>query len=159
MRLRCLAVGRMKRGPEQDLVDFYAARLEAQGRQASLNWGGIGEVEESGASTDQLRKAQEAEALTAKCGDSLVVSLDERGKHVSSIELATWLREWRDEGTSEVSFVIGGPDGLDPSFVSHSRRSIAFGSMTWPHRLVRIMLTEQLYRAATILSGHPYHRA
>jgi 23S rRNA (pseudouridine1915-N3)-methyltransferase len=87
-----------------------------------------------------------------------VVSLDERGKGIGSEDFARRLSRWRDDGKQAVSFVIGGADGLDPAFVAVADLTLGFSVMTWPHQLVRIMLAEQLYRATTILSGHPYHR-
>jgi len=88
-----------------------------------------------------------------------LVALDERGKQVSSEQLARQLEAWREEGVREARFLIGAADGHEPSLRDEADLLIAFGRATWPHLLVRAMLLEQLYRASTILSGHPYHRA
>jgi 23S rRNA (pseudouridine1915-N3)-methyltransferase len=88
----------------------------------------------------------------------VVVALDERGKTLGSEDFAQRLLRWRDDGKPALSFVIGGADGLDPAFVKAADLTLSFSPLTWPHQLVRIMLAEQLYRATTILSGHPYHR-
>ena len=118
------------------------------------------EVEVSRAATAPLRKQAEAEALLAGMADGAVlVALDERGRDLASTELAQRLGTWRDEGIREAGFVIGGPDGLAPAITERADLLLAFGRATWPHMLVRAMLAEQLYRAASILAGHPYHRA
>lgn len=104
--------------------------------------------------------AAEAELLArAVPQGAVLVTLDERGKLLTSPEFATQLARWRDAGRQDVAFVIGGADGIDPSLRARADFSISFGQMVWPHMLVRVMLAEQLYRAANILSGGPYHRA
>jgi 23S rRNA (pseudouridine1915-N3)-methyltransferase len=104
--------------------------------------------------------AAEAELLArAVPQGAVLVTLDERGKLLTSPEFATQLARWRDAGRQDVAFVIGGADGIDPSLRAKADFSISFGQMVWPHMLVRVMLAEQLYRAANILSGGPYHRA
>jgi 23S rRNA (pseudouridine1915-N3)-methyltransferase len=87
-----------------------------------------------------------------------VVALDERGKSITSGAFAQQLMRWRDDGRPAASFIIGGADGLDPALAGKADLVLSFSPLTWPHQLVRIMLSEQLYRATTILSGHPYHR-
>ena len=105
------------------------------------------------------RKAEEARAIHEHLpGDVRLVALDERGKAIDSHGFAQQLIHWRDDGRAGVAFVIGGADGLDPDFVARADLTLSFSPLTWPHQLVRIMLAEQLYRATTILSGHPYHR-
>ncbi len=104
--------------------------------------------------------AEEAAAISAHITDkSVLVALDERGKTSNSTAFARNLGRWRDEGIANTFFVIGGADGLSPELRRKAKLAIAFGSATWPHQMVRVMLLEQLYRAATILAGHPYHRA
>ena len=161
MRIRIISVGRLKAGPERTLCSDYLKRLAATGRGIGLVWRDEIELDESRAADAVRRKAEEAAAISARLetGNTRFVTLDERGKMLTSEELARLIGEWRDEGIGETAFVIGGPDGLDPAFAASAHARIAFGKVTWPHRLVRIMLAEQLYRTATILSGHPYHRA
>jgi 23S rRNA (pseudouridine1915-N3)-methyltransferase len=118
----------------------------------------VHEVREGrGAGAEERRREEGPQILAALAAETLVC-LDERGDDLSSGELAEWLRGRADAGTSGVAFAIGGADGLDPSVRQQAERTIAFGRATWPHQLVRIMLAEQLYRAMTILAGHPYHR-
>ena len=107
-----------------------------------------------------LGVAAEAELLArAIPAGSVLVTLDERGKQITSPEFADLLGKWRDGGRQDVAFVIGGADGIDPGLRAKADFSISFGHMVWPHMLVRVMLAEQLYRAASILAGLPYHRA
>src|SRR5690606_27745267 len=104
------------------------------------------------------RKADEAKALRAALPEGVVVALDERGKTIGSEAFARQIARWRDDGRPAVSFVIGGADGLEPDFVRAADLTLSFSPLTWPHQLVRITLADQLYRATTVLSGHPYHR-
>lgn len=156
MRLTLCAVGRLRAGPERDLVDDYAARFDRTGR--SLGLGPLLETEIEGRKLSG--PAAEADALSraVPAGDVLV-ALDERGRTVSSPELADRLAGWRDEGRPGVTFVIGGADGLSRELRRRADLALSFGPMVWPHMLARVMLAEQLYRAASILSGSPYHRA
>ncbi|MCB9957988.1 MAG: 23S rRNA (pseudouridine(1915)-N(3))-methyltransferase RlmH [Rhodospirillaceae bacterium] len=156
MRLTLHAVGRARRDPLAAVVADYAKRL-AGGPLSPL---AVREVEVSRAATALLRKQAEAEALLAGVAEGAVlVALDERGRDLASVELAERLGAWRDDGVREAAFVIGGPDGLAPGVTARADLVLAFGRATWPHLMVRAMLTEQLYRAACILAGHPYHRA
>ena len=117
------------------------------------------EFPEGRAGSAEARKDEEAATLLAKSPrDAVVLVLDEHGTALGSAAFAERLRAWRDGGKSDVSIVIGGPDGLGKAIADRAALRLAFGAMTWPHQLVRIMLAEQLYRAVTILSGHPYHR-
>jgi 23S rRNA (pseudouridine1915-N3)-methyltransferase len=118
----------------------------------------VSEVQESRAGSANARKAEEARALESVFGAGVVVVLDERGTSIGSEAFAQQIARWRDDGRPGVSFVIGGPDGIDPGFREKADLVLSFSPLTWPHQLVRIMLAEQLYRATTILSGHPYHR-
>lgn len=160
MKIAILAVGRMKAGPEQELAGRYADRFTKAGPALGFEFAGVIEINESRASDAKSRKADEAQRLIERIrSGSAIIALDERGKSLPSEKFATTLADMRDAGQRDLALVIGGPDGHDPSFLSSAQASIAFGNQTWPHQMVRIMLAEQLYRAATILSGHPYHRA
>ena len=150
------AVGRLRSGPERDLIADYTQRFDRTGRALSLGPLTEHEVEDK----KNAGMAAEAELLArAIPAGAVLVTLDERGKLISSPEFAARLARWRDGGRQDVAFVIGGADGIDPSLRAKADFSISFGQMVWPHMLVRVMLAEQLYRAANILSGGPYHRA
>ena len=158
MRVTIVAVGRMKAGPERDLASRYLDRAMAGGKPLGLSGFAVVELPESRAGSAPARKIEEAKALRGALPSGILVSLDERGKGIGSEAFAALLLRWRDEGRPAASFVIGGADGLDPEFTRSSDLVLSFSPMVWPHQLVRIMLAEQLYRATTILSGHPYHR-
>jgi len=156
MRMHLCAVGRLRSGPERDLIDDYVTRFDRTGRALSLGPLSEHEVEDKrgggmAAEADLLARAIPAGAL--------IVTMDERGSVVSSPEFAAMLARWRDGGRQDVAFLIGGADGLDPALRARADASLSFGKMVWPHMLVRVMLCEQLYRAASILAGLPYHRA
>ncbi|MGI9482852.1 MAG: 23S rRNA (pseudouridine(1915)-N(3))-methyltransferase RlmH [Hyphomicrobiales bacterium] len=160
MRIKIVAVGRLKRAPEAELSRDYAGRIAKLGRQVGITGIDIVEVPESGAQSADRRKSDEASAIYAKfTGKPFVVALDEHGKSLSSVAFSKVLSSQLNAGTQEMCFVIGGPDGLDASLIQTAHKTIQLGAMTWPHRLVRVMLTEQIYRAVTILTNHPYHRA
>ncbi len=160
MKIAILAVGRMKAGPEKELAERYLERLTKAGPSLGLEFTGVDEIAEGRASDAPTRKSDEAQRLRERIRPgSAIVVLDERGKSLSSEDFAALIGQMRDSGQRDLVFAIGGPDGHDPAFSAAADRRIAFGTQTWPHQLVRIMLAEQLYRAATILSGHPYHRA
>ena len=158
MRVSIVAVGRMKQGPERELVARYLDRAIASGKTLGLTGFGVSELTESRAGSAAARKIEEAKAIAGQAPGGIVVALDERGRTLGSEDFAKKLLRWRDDGKQAVSFVIGGADGLDPGFVARADLTLSFSPLTWPHQLVRIMLAEQLYRATTILSGHPYHR-
>lgn len=159
MRLEIHAVGRLKSGPERELAERYLDRLAKAGPQIGLEFGGVTEHAESRAKSSALRRREEAEKLTAQFGASAaIIVLDETGKNTGSESFAGKLGRMRDDGRAGATFVIGGPDGLDETLGGKADLVISFGAMTWPHQLVRVLLAEQLYRAVTILSGHPYHR-
>ena len=148
-------MGRLRSGPERDLIADYTQRFDRTGRALSLGPLTEHEVEDK----KNAGMAAEAELLArAVPQGAVLVTLDERGKLLTSPEFATQLARWRDAGRQDVAFVIGGADGIDPSLRAKADFSISFGQMVWPHMLVRVMLAEQLYRAANILSGGPYHR-
>ena len=158
MRVAIAAVGRMKAGPERELVSRYLDRARGSGKALALTGFDVIELGESRAGSAASRKVEEARGLRAALPDGAVVALDERGKGIGSDTFAHQLGRWRDDGRPAASFVIGGADGLDPGFVAGADLVLSFSPMVWPHQLVRIMLAEQLYRATTIMSGHPYHR-
>lgn len=156
MRVHLIAVGRLRAGPERDLVADYCQRFDRTGRPLGLGPVSVHEVE------DKRGGGMAAEGVLlvgAVPAGSVLVTLDERGKLMTSPEFADQLARWRDGGRQDVAFVIGGADGIDPSLRARADFSVSFGAMVWPHLLVRVMLAEQLYRAATILGGGPYHRA
>ena len=160
MKISVFAVGRMKAGPEKELADRYLERFAKAGPALGLDFSGVSEVAESRAREAGDRKRDEAGLLRAHLppGAALIL-LDERGKNLGSEKLAETIGVLRDEGRKALVVAIGGPDGHDPALRDEATLVLSFGAATWPHQLVRIMLAEQLYRTATILSGHPYHRA
>jgi 23S rRNA (pseudouridine1915-N3)-methyltransferase len=159
MRLEIVAIGRLKAGPERDLAQRYAERIEAGGRALHLSGPMITELPESAARRAEDRKGEESQAITARLGAGFrLVVFDEGGAAIDSPGFARMIGEWRDTGVAGASFVIGGADGLDPALGSRAERVLAFGRMTIPHQIVRVLVLEQLYRATTILAGHPYHR-
>lgn len=155
MRVTLCAVGRLRAGPERTLIDDYVTRFDRTGRALALGPLDIREVE------DRKGGGMAAEAALlqrAVPSGAFVIALDERGKLRTSPEFARDLATWRDDGHQDLAFVIGGADGIDPAFRATCDSALSFGKMVWPHMLVRVMLTEQLYRAASILAGSPYHR-
>jgi len=156
MRLHLCAVGRIRADqPERAIFEDYHMRFNRTGKPLAL--GPLTEIEVE----DRKGGGMEAEAeLLARAvpAGAMLVALDERGKTLSSPEFAAELAKWRDGGQQDVAIVIGGADGIAPSLRARASLSISFGRMVWPHMLVRVMLAEQLYRAATILAGSPYHR-
>ncbi len=159
MRLIVAAVGRLK-DAESDLCARYAKRFDAAGRSLGLGPLSISEINESRAASADMRKADEASRLLkAAAGAAHCVVLDEGGKELSSAAFASWIAQRRDEGCKGLAFLIGGPDGHGAEVASAATLKLSLGPMTLPHGLARAVLIEQLYRTATILSGHPYHRA
>ncbi|MBU4529898.1 MAG: 23S rRNA (pseudouridine(1915)-N(3))-methyltransferase RlmH [Hoeflea sp.] len=160
MRITLFAVGRLKAGPESELTSRYLDRFAKAGGALGLDFTRTIEVVESRAATAELRKKDEAAQLARNLPDgAALILLDERGKTPDSPGFADLLARLRDEGRRDLVLAIGGADGLDPDLHAKADAVICFGRMTWPHQLVRIMAAEQLYRAVTILSGHPYHRS
>lgn len=149
----------MKTGPERELADRYAGRLQKTAPSVGLEFSGIRQSAESRARDAATRKRDEAKALLAGAAETARTLLfDERGKPLTSPEFAEMIGRWRDEGAREMVAVIGGADGLDDGLREKAGRIVSFGAMTIPHQLVRVLALEQFYRAVTILSGHPYHR-
>jgi 23S rRNA (pseudouridine1915-N3)-methyltransferase len=160
MRIVIVAVGRLKQGPERDLAAMYRKRADAVGRTSGLRQIEIIEIRESRAQDVERRRVEESIAIANVIPErAIIVILDERGESLDSAALAGLLREWRADDRPAACFVIGGADGLASSLRDRAKLKLAFGAATWPHQLVRTMLLEQLYRAGTILAGHPYHRA
>jgi len=159
VRVQILAVGRQKDGPERDLTVRYLERARGSGKPLGLTGFDVVEIAESRASRPADRKAEEAAQLRTKADGAVLLALDERGGQMSSEAFAAWLAARRDAGARSLAVVIGGADGLDPAFAAAADERLAFGRMTLPHQIVRILAAEQLYRAMTILSGHPYHRS
>lgn len=160
MRIMVIAVGRLKQGPERELADRYAARFDDAGRKLGFRGLEVREIPESRARDAATRIAEEAAAIAALMPEkSVLVALDEHGDSIDSSTFARHLSRWRDESVANTIYVIGGADGLSPELQRKAKLRLAFGKATWPHQLVRVLLLEQIYRAATILAGHPYHRA
>ena len=159
MRIVVAAVGRLKAGPDRELAERYRDRATRTGRALGVRGLEIIEVRESRAREAERRITEEAIALASVIPDGAVtVLLDNRGENLSSDSFAGRLRGWRDAGREATCFIIGGADGLGAALRERADLILAFGSTTWPHQLVRIMLVEQIYPAITIMSGHPYHR-
>ncbi|MBR9650016.1 23S rRNA (pseudouridine(1915)-N(3))-methyltransferase RlmH [Thalassovita aquimarina] len=155
MRVHICAVGRLRAGPERALIDDYLTRFDRTGRGLGLGPLTIHEVE------DKKGGGMAAEAALLERAipkGAVICTMDERGKLMSSPDFANKLANWRDAGRGDLAFVIGGADGIDPALRAKADFSLSFGKMVWPHMLARVMLSEQLYRAASILGGSPYHR-
>jgi len=156
MKVTLCVVGRLRAGPERELIDDYLLRFDRTGRALGLGPVDVREVE------DRKGGGMAAEAVllqkTLPSGATMI-ALDERGRIKTSPDFAADLAQFRDDGCSDLAFIIGGADGIDPGLRARCDGALSFGKMVWPHLLVRVMLAEQLYRAASILSGAPYHRA
>ncbi|CUH84469.1 23S rRNA (pseudouridine(1915)-N(3))-methyltransferase RlmH [Thalassovita mediterranea] len=155
MRVHICAVGRLRTGPEKALVDDYTQRFDRTGRAHGLGPLTFHEVE------DKKGGGMAAEAALldrAIPKGALLCVMDERGKLLSSPQFSDKLGEWRDNGRQDLAIIIGGADGIDPSLRARADFAISLGKMVWPHMMVRVMLAEQLYRAASIQAGSPYHR-
>lgn len=160
MRIVVAAVGRLKQGPERELAARYHKLATTAGRAAGISGFDVVEIRESRASDPARRMIEESIAIANVIpDDAVMVILDARGESVSSPSFAGHLQDWRADNKAAVAFIVGGHDGLAPSLRDKAALAIAFGAATWPHQLARIMLMEQIYRAITILSGHPYHRS
>jgi len=159
MRLLIAAVGRLKAGPERELFERYVERTNAAGRAVSLAPLEITEISESQTRRPADRIAEEAEKLNAAVpSGARRILLDARGRNLTSEDFAAKLAGLRDQGAPVATFLVGGADGLGVKANAGADLSVSFGAATFPHQIVRILLAEQIYRAITILSGHPYHR-
>ena len=155
LKIHICAVGRLRSGPERALLDDYLKRFDKTGRALGLGPVQMHEVE------DRKGGGMGPEALLLENAipkGARICTMDERGKVMSSPEFAAKLDNMRDDGVADLAFIIGGADGIDPSLRAKADMSLSFGQMVWPHMLARVMLSEQLYRAASILAGSPYHR-
>lgn len=153
MKIAIVAIGRLARSPETELIKLYAERATAAGRAL-----GLGPVEVVEVEARKPGKAAEAEVLRPHLEGSHVIACDERGRARPSRDFADEIAVLRDRGVRRLVFLIGGADGLDPELVKSVQGTLAFGPQTWPHALARVMLTEQVWRAVSILAGSPYHR-
>jgi len=159
MKISVVAVGRARSGPEKTLTDHYCARFDNLGSTLGLARLELVEVEEKRPIKGAERQTREAALLLqAIPNGATIIALDERGKSATSTEFAKLVSDLRDNGIRDLVFLIGGADGFAPEIRSRAAHTISFGPATWPHMLVRTMLAEQLYRAATIMAGHPYHK-
>ena len=143
-----LSFGRAQGTPETTLAQTYLTRARDAGRVLALTGFTLIEIDE-----------RRPEKMLELSKGNLTVALDEQGKSIGSEAFAKQLARWRDSGTQKVQFLIGAAAGLPAEVKTAATMSISFGQQTWPHMLVRVMLAEQLYRAVTILTGHPYHRS
>ncbi|MCA8889575.1 MAG: 23S rRNA (pseudouridine(1915)-N(3))-methyltransferase RlmH [Parvularculaceae bacterium] len=160
MRISIAAAGRLKGGPELALIEDYAARIRGLGKGLGVSAFEIREIEAPKGLTGPKRQAREGELLAGAAPPaSRRIVLDERGKSLSSEDFAALIGKWRDEGCAELAFFIGGADGHSHELSASADVKLSFGRATWPHMLARAMLVEQIYRALTILAGHPYHRS
>lgn len=159
MRILIAAIGKMRAGPERELAERYLERSLAAGKQVGLWPVEIREFPESRAGNAETRAREEGAALLGALPEKAkFILLDERGKSMPSAGFARTLATYRDGGAEALGFLIGGADGAAPALREKAQFVLGFSAMTWPHQLARIMLLEQIYRAITILSGHPYHR-
>ena len=151
MKITVAAIGKFKTSPEREIFTSYIKRIPWQFELKELE-------AKKALSSEQLKSAEAALLFSAVPKNSRIIALDERGKNISSLELAGLISTWQGEGTSSVAFIIGGADGLSDDVRRKADFTLSFGKLTWPHMLVRSMLAEQVYRAYSIISGHPYHR-
>jgi 23S rRNA (pseudouridine1915-N3)-methyltransferase len=158
MKISILAVGRLKSGAEQTQFNRYYDLFNAAARGLKMPPMTVVEIGESRSDSAAERKEAEAKELLKKVGGSRLVALDEEGKSLTSYEFTAMISRLRDEAL-DVAFAIGGPDGQGDDLKKAAHFQLSLGRMTLPHGLVRIVLAEQLYRAMTIMQGHPYHRA
>ena len=154
MRIKIVAAGRIRSGPEKELVDRYLGRFDKAGRAVGLGPSEIVEFD----SARKIRVSPADRLFADGAAKRFVCLLDERGREFSSVEFARMLEERKLDGAKELAFLIGGPDGIASPHSGRAHAAVSMGRMVFPHKLVRVMLAEQLYRAASILGGQPYHR-
>lgn len=160
MRISIIAIGRQKKGPEQEFFGTYLKRAIAQGRSLGISEITLKELPEASAQTAELRRQDEGRRILNLFSErAIIVALDEHGQNLTSAEFANTMRGWLDGNVAEVALTIGGPDGHSTEVLARAKLTLALGRMTWPHGLARTMLMEQIYRSVTILLNHPYHRA
>jgi 23S rRNA (pseudouridine1915-N3)-methyltransferase len=159
VKIAVAAIGLLKSGPERELAADYETRIAGLGRKAGVSGIVVQDWPESRAADARLRVAEEAKLLwSAVLPGGGAVVLDERGEALTSVAFAKFLEKQAEAGLKQLSFLIGGPDGHDSQSRNNALKTLSFGPATWPHRMVRVMLLEQIYRAVTILVNHPYHR-
>jgi 23S rRNA (pseudouridine1915-N3)-methyltransferase len=159
MKLKISAIGKLKSGPERELFQRYLTRSGGMANQLGFSAISLREFSESKNNSPEIRKQQEAEQLISTTNKGgILLAFDENGKDLTSTQFATMLATERDSGAGELVFALGGPDGLGAELLDKAKARLRFGKMTWPHQVARILLAEQIYRAMTILAGHPYHR-
>jgi len=159
MRFTLSCIGRMKAGAERDLFDRYLDRARKTGRGLGVTEIVLSEMPESRAQRTEDRKADEAGSLlNCMSNGARLIVLDETGKNLTSPAFSDRLEAWKNEGVPEIVFALGGADGHGRDVLNRADLKLALGAMTWPHQIARILLAEQIYRAMTIQSGHPYHR-
>lgn len=159
MRISLSCIGRMKAGADQEVLGRYLDRAQKAGRSVGITQVDLTEMAESRAQRSDIRKSEEAtQILQALPAGAKLVVLDEKGRDLTSVGFSQKLEDWKNQGASNIVFAIGGPDGHGSEVLARADLKLAFGSMTWPHQIARILLAEQIYRAITIQSGHPYHR-
>ena len=160
MRLLIAAVGKLKQGPERDLFAHYLERAETMGRNIGLAPVALLEVPESRGPTPAARTAAEGIAMLSRVPTThKLICLDPGGEQIGSEDFAKFILEFRDRGTAGLAFIVGGAEGLASEAIARADRRLSLGPLTLPHGLARIVLAEQVYRAMTIIAGHPYHRA
>jgi 23S rRNA (pseudouridine1915-N3)-methyltransferase len=159
VRILIRAVGGIGSGPEADLCELYAGRIGKIGRGLGVTRFDMAERPESRARTVEERKSAEARDLLSQVpAGAVIIALDERGEALGSIAFARLIEAHKDGGAGTLAFLVGGPDGHGAEVLAKASRTLSFGPATYPHALARVLLTEQVYRALTILAGHPYHR-
>jgi len=151
MKVTIAAIGKFKSSPEKEIFTSYIKRIPWQVDLKELE-------AKKALQGEQLKEAEAALLISAIPKSSRIIALDERGKNISSSELAGLISLWQGESTSSVAFIIGGADGLADEVRKKADFTLSFGKLTWPHMLVRAMLAEQVYRSYSIISNHPYHR-
>jgi 23S rRNA (pseudouridine1915-N3)-methyltransferase len=159
VKLALIAVGRLKAGPERELVERYRERVDGMARSLGFSPLEVAEIPDRRARREDERRNEEASLILGKAGAARLIVFDERGTSPTSEAFTDRIRRWRDDGRETLPLVIGGPDGLDGSVRKQADMVVSFGALTLPHQLVRVLVVEQIYRTLTILSGHPYHRA
>jgi 23S rRNA (pseudouridine1915-N3)-methyltransferase len=159
MKIGIAAIGLLKSGPEKEMAAEYEQRIQGAGRGAGITGFQVQDWAESRAATADLRKAEEAKRLWSGVpNEGIGIVLDERGKALTSAEFAKLIEGQAQSGCRSMNFLIGGPDGHAAETRTRAFKTLSFGPMTFPHRLLRVMLLEQIYRSVTIIVNHPYHR-
>jgi 23S rRNA (pseudouridine1915-N3)-methyltransferase len=157
MRITICAVGRMRTGPEQDLIDHYLKLLKGTAPRAGFTSVDVIEIDDRKSPRGIAGQSWQAEQLLNKASNvSQIIALDENGKTLGSPDLAKKIGDWRDQN-QDLAFLIGGPDGHGQEVLNEANFTWALGPATWPHMLVRALVIEQIYRSSCILTGHPYH--